>query len=587
MIQIPNLKFDKNMAFLNDQLEVQKVNKNNISNILSNITFISESYKCDQYYLDYLQKGGSDLLNSLNENIDSIEELIKFLSSIIKTLDEIHSLDENTNQKEYIDIFKKVESDVSNYSTTFNELVEKIDEDNTSYSTYIASCNLDSSIDVIASNNPNDILKVMQDTLIKKDDNTENATPANINDFDNIDDIAENENETESNDENNVYTSNDLLSDILDSIDVSDIEDNPNTTAEDSSDITSSDDSVIDNIDITINDIDNFLTTEEKNNSDSDTTNTGLDLNPLVEEKVEEKPTENASTNDTPVHTPDIAQIKEANTVKEVDKNNIYKIIQSNPNFSDTNNIMDLMNEYEDYSTPLSRINNRLDMYEKLEKEADSVIEGKPFDSTMVIDTIEDIDDNQAENVNDNTKKVKATKVSDETIQVNITSENMDWVPKKKIQTSTSLPGDKIDRIIKAEADNETLIISEKHNKIYLPYKVSEIRKYLKSYPDSYKDASDVVSQEFILDLSNFMKHPSKSRFQETYTLMRDRERNSVASSLLYSLKLTNKAELSPAVIAACKNKRDLDIYLNCLDKNRLSDFKAFNIIYEVNPLVT
>ncbi len=149
---------------------------------------------------------------------------------------------------------------------------------------------------------------------------------------------------------------------------------------------------------------------------------------------------------------------------------------------------------------------------------------------------------------------------------------------------TTTLSKDKIEKIIKAEADNETLIISEKNNKIYLPYKMSEIKNYMHSYPDSYTDASDVVKQEFILDLGEFMQHPSKSRFQETYTLIRNRDGKSVASAVLYGLKLVKKSNLSPAVIAACKHKEELDRYLNCLKENKLDEFKSFNIMYEINP---
>ena len=149
---------------------------------------------------------------------------------------------------------------------------------------------------------------------------------------------------------------------------------------------------------------------------------------------------------------------------------------------------------------------------------------------------------------------------------------------------TTTLSKDKIEKIIKAEADNETLIISEKNNKIYLPYKMSEIKNYMHSYPDSYTDASDVVKQEFILDLGEFMQHPSKTRFQETYTLIRNRDGKSVASAVLYGLKLVKKSNLSPAVIAACKHKEELDRYLNCLKENKLDEFKSFNIMYEINP---
>ena len=44
------------------------------------------------------------------------------------------------------------------------------------------------------------------------------------------------------------------------------------------------------------------------------------------------------------------------------------------------------------------------------------------------------------------------------------------------------------------------------------------------------------------------------------------------------------QSNLNPAIIAACKSLKELDIYLDCLDENELDKFSCFNIVYNVNP---
>ena len=47
------------------------------------------------------------------------------------------------------------------------------------------------------------------------------------------------------------------------------------------------------------------------------------------------------------------------------------------------------------------------------------------------------------------------------------------------------------------------------------------------------------------------------------------------------------KYELNPIIITACRNLDELDIYLDCLDKNELFDFHCFDIKFEVAPKIT
>lgn len=132
--------------------------------------------------------------------------------------------------------------------------------------------------------------------------------------------------------------------------------------------------------------------------------------------------------------------------------------------------------------------------------------------------------------------------------------------------------------------ENKVLIISEKENKVYLPYKKTELKAYLSQYPTSYYSYKNVIEKEFILPLNYFMNNPSMARFRETYSLYRDREATSVVEALKKALSLAFKSELNPAVIAACKTKKQLNNFILCLDENKLNDFSDFEIIYDVKP---
>ena len=134
-------------------------------------------------------------------------------------------------------------------------------------------------------------------------------------------------------------------------------------------------------------------------------------------------------------------------------------------------------------------------------------------------------------------------------------------------------------------ADNPCLIVSEQEQKVFLPYKASEIADYLNQYPTAYTNFEDVIEKEFILSLDHYTKNPVMTRFRETYALIRDREAKSVLDAFKYSFDLMFRSDLNPAVIAACKNQQQLEDYIYCLDHKNLEDFKHFKIEFNVSPL--
>lgn len=131
--------------------------------------------------------------------------------------------------------------------------------------------------------------------------------------------------------------------------------------------------------------------------------------------------------------------------------------------------------------------------------------------------------------------------------------------------------------------DNNILLISEMQDKIILPYSISDLEKKLKE-STNYASLQDVIDSEYTFKLSKF-KNSTISRFKETYNLMRKKEKASVVDSLDLALELSLNSLLNPAIILACKNLDELDIYLDCLNSNELDKFSFFKVKYEIAPM--
>ena len=200
----------------------------------------------------------------------------------------------------------------------------------------------------------------------------------------------------------------------------------------------------------------------------------------------------------------------------------------------------------------------------KIDKLIDNELlpEIKNIENIIETPTYNDSIDNQ----NQNTSRTK---------QKNLTKDNL----------SKESFNEKIERIKNANYDNKTLIISERLDKIYLPYKKSELLSYIESNPQKYESLEDVVKQEFTLPFQFFKNQSSKLRFSETFKLLKNRENLGFIKSISYSVKVSRKRNLNPVIIASCKSKFELESYIYYLDSNNLNNFRFFDIVYEVNPL--
>lgn len=129
--------------------------------------------------------------------------------------------------------------------------------------------------------------------------------------------------------------------------------------------------------------------------------------------------------------------------------------------------------------------------------------------------------------------------------------------------------------------DNNTLVISEEEGKVYLPYSKDDIKNEV--LQNKGTKISEVIEEKYILPLDKY-KNSMRARFREGYNLMYRKEGKSKKSAIMLGIELMFETNLHPAIISACKNLEELDIYLDCLEDNELEKFSCFKIIYKSLP---
>ena len=129
--------------------------------------------------------------------------------------------------------------------------------------------------------------------------------------------------------------------------------------------------------------------------------------------------------------------------------------------------------------------------------------------------------------------------------------------------------------------DNNTLVISEEDGKVYLPYTKEDIKNDVMQNRGT--KISEVIEGKYILPLDKY-KNYMRARFREGYNLMYRKEGKSKRSAIMLGIELMFETNLHPAIISACKNLEELDIYLDCLEDNELEKFSCFKIIYKSLP---
>lgn len=127
------------------------------------------------------------------------------------------------------------------------------------------------------------------------------------------------------------------------------------------------------------------------------------------------------------------------------------------------------------------------------------------------------------------------------------------------------------------------LLISEVDKKVVLPYTIDNIMQTLEEDISAYDTIQDVIDKKYTKPL-NYYKHSSLARFKEAFKLVKERQKGTFFEAIDLALELFSNYNLHPAVISACKDLNELDVYLSCLEYNELDDFHFFKTIFKINP---
>lgn len=632
MLNVPMLKLEKNNTYLTTQLEQQENNKQLILNIIANINLIlSNPNTKDLKNYESILDSANGYLSSISDNITTLERLSIEILTISKELEDLQS-DKNkaTKSKEFfIKAFSNIKDNIAQYTAKFQNAQKKLEADNNNFNEFINVNNFKYNFETVVNeegvdsetykftgfcidNQESDVqdevseivnteADILEENIVLDEENTIESLTENTETI--IENVEENTENTETNQKIDELTNN--FRKML--IDLSNNDSKPENASELISSYFQEISQLSPNtINEELKDLENEVEIYEETQN--------LETDVKTYEEVNEDL--NIQENDVPENIADYSIYTEGENIDDIGEeiNNYYKI----PNIE--NNLTEVVIKDEIISDVQEELGNTETNIENSVEVEDNNI----GTSEKVLTDTTNIQDKTSEEVITNDADVK-----DETLEVNNSLDNDIEVPetitRHKIQIGEyessyvnngfgydlgsnftnniafsnnnntniidesviqeELLKNKLKKIITAAADNETLIISEKTNKIYLPYKIAELVNYIDNYPNVYSSLSDVVEQEFILPFDYFMKHPYKSRFFETYNLIRNRQGRSPISALGYGLKLIHKTNLNPAIIASCKNEEELKNYIYYLDSNRLNEFKAFNIIYQVNPL--
>lgn len=647
MLNIPLLKFEKTTTYLNNQLNIQENNKQLIMDIIANIGLILNTSSVDKKEnFEALLESSNEFLQKILNNITTINQLNLEISNITKELTNVFSENNKTSKTKefYIASLANIKPNIAAYIKKFQALEKKLDLDNNNFNEFIDVNNFQYTFETIENTDKESNSNVYEFTGFSVN-NQEISSKNSILENDSIvlEEVVPEEPEDieipvqENNENQKIDELTNEFKELLKGIsngntEVKDVFEFVETSLKaEFSDTNLSESENLDESSLEKSSSENtaeLSLLEEKIDEPEIKEETEISADEEIENYADEE-TETSLLNDVDTLSKDLAHTDiyddleveslAENTTSSTDNSDVVQEAKSEPvikpmrtdsldffdevDFTQINSfnssyqkttenyiLEDDDEAYENYGKENNNSNDKTDN-EELNEELDEEI----FDDentniySSETNTENFLNNNDDEenlfDINDNYDikyEEEANEKYDDEHEKKLEKRKQDSVKSEDENLSTS---EKIEKIKAATYDNETLIISENTNKVYLPYKISELLKYVESYPDVYTSLSDVVEQEFILPFDYFTKHPYKVRFFETFNLIRNRAGYSVFTALRFSIKLLYKTNLNPAIIAACKTQTELKSLLYHLDNDDLKEFKYFNIVFDVNPL--
>lgn len=274
-------------------------------------------------------------------------------------------------------------------------------------------------------------------------------------------------------------------------------------------------------------------------------------------------------------------------------RKNILDVMQS---FAESTNSIDLdsVNEtirfLEDLKASLELCNTNISLSERLLKELDS--KTQTAEQVKETETVDNKTQEEAKS-EEQDKKAETKTIENETQTENMDSKesnsniqnNKETESKEQAKKEIKSEEQSNNTTSKKKYKDNTLIISETSGKVILPYKVSELEEELKNSNGQYNDIDEIITTKYTLPISLY-KNPFIARFRESYKLMRHKEKSSIKEAFDLGLELMTNYNLHPAIISACKNLDELDIYLDYLENGETDKFKIFKIVFKIAPTI-
>lgn len=635
MLNLPLLKFEKSSNYLKNQLQAQTNNKQLILDIITNIgLLINNSSNEELVSYQAILDSANNYLQIISSNITTINQLQLEIDNITAELNELLEEQSKANKTKefYIAAFSNIKHNIIIYSKKFQEIENKLNSDNMAFNEFINENNFKYTFNSITSDNTDNY----EFTGFSVDSNKENVITLDIPEEENISEedstIQELTNQFKELLKNISGNSNisdassvldDYISNVKNSLNIKNenidntyeeaepthsVATHTSSTPTTSNPTSSSNFSI--NFEFSEEDL-QFIEQEKKmlenckiteivptQNTIKDTTpiisNETIEVTTNQEQTIIDNTNESVFDNET-IEETNISNeyvtplVEETVTINEPDTSTKEKTISDIElliaNVKSSNTKTNVEDHFQALEATLNNIDNiinspTLEITEPEENVIDETIDisSEISDDDLIIDMLSD-----EENL---------LKAFDDEIDIadnNISADDIVSITSRNMFNNLNLSDDDIEKkianLLEAKNDNDDLIISEKHQKIFLPYKISELINYMQSYPNVYSSLTDVVNQEFVLPFDYFQKHPYKSRFSEAYNIIKNKEGKNIFKSMTFSLNLAKKSNLNPAIIAACKSLTELESYLYYLDSDNLKRFKFFNIIYQVNPV--
>lgn len=258
----------------------------------------------------------------------------------------------------------------------------------------------------------------------------------------------------------------------------------------------------------------------------------------------------------------------------ELFHNEALVLIEQSLNFNST---------FNDYITKFSKF----DYMTSVNKSNESVVKEN---TETNIDKDNNNNNNNINNNNTNTTNNNNNISNDNNTNINNYNNNYNnenYIVEKKTEIVEKDKKDEIDQsnetknvlYIPNNLKENTLIISD--TEVILPFTKKDLEEKL--------ETSNLSSCKEIID--TFYKKSAKSfepsalsRFKEAYSLVVNKEHGSKLQAISLALELSTNYNLHPAIISACKDLTQLDVYLSCLEYKELSDFHFFDIVYNIPP---